>query len=173
MQNDVMAFFLSISPRWNSELVPQWGLVWYNLKGHARLCLTEARVPSFNGEKADLKPSITSFYMYFYVIPSFSPLKSGTRASLRHESDTALKVVTDEASLRHEFRVSTGRNPRKSIKNPPLRHFACFLRHNIAFLPVETRNSCLSEAAGTTSSRRPETGHKWWLNEESQRRKSH
>ena len=64
-------------------------------KGHARLCLTEARVPSFNGEKADLKPAITSFYMYFYVIPFFSPLKSGTRASLRHESVTALKVVTD------------------------------------------------------------------------------
>ena len=30
-----------------------------------------------------------------------------------------MKVVTDEASLRQEFRVSTGRNPRKSIKNPP------------------------------------------------------
>ena len=28
-----------------------------------------------------------------------------------------------------------------------LRHFAYSLRHNIAFLPVETRNSCLSEAA--------------------------
>ena len=53
-------------------------------KGHARLCLTEARVPSFNGEKADLKPAITPFYMYFYVIPFFSPLKLGTRASLRH-----------------------------------------------------------------------------------------
>ena len=60
-------------------------------KGHARLCLTEARVPSFNGEKADLKPAITSFYMYFYVIPFFSPLKLGTRASLRHESVTALR----------------------------------------------------------------------------------
>ena len=62
-----------------------------------------------------------------------------------------IKVVTDEASLRHEFRVSAGRNPRKSIKNPPLRHFACILRHNIAFLPVETRNSCLSEAASGTT----------------------
>ena len=63
----------------------------------------------------------------------------------------SLKVVTDEASLRHESRVSTGRNPRKSIKNPPLRHFACILRHNIAFLSVETRNSCLSEAASGTT----------------------
>ena len=59
-------------------------------KGHARLCLTEARVPSFNWEKADKKTAITSFYMYFYVIPFFSPLKSGTRASLRQESVTAL-----------------------------------------------------------------------------------
>ena len=59
--------------------------------------------------------------------------------------------MTDEASLRHEFRVSTGRNLRKSIKNPPLRHFACILRHNIAFLPVETWNSCLSEAASVTT----------------------
>ena len=62
-----------------------------------------------------------------------------------------VKVVTDEASLRHEFRVSTGINPRKSIKNPSLRHFACILRHNIAFLPVETRSSCLSEAASGTT----------------------
>ena len=29
--------------------------------------------------------------MYFYVIPSFSPLKLGTRASLRHESVTTFK----------------------------------------------------------------------------------
>ena len=65
-------------------------VVCHHLKGYARLCLTEARVPSFNGEKADLKPTITSFYMYFYVIPFFSPLKSGTRASLRHESVTTL-----------------------------------------------------------------------------------
>ena len=67
------------------------------------------------------------------------------------EIGETIKVVTDEASLRHEFRVSTGRNPRKSIKNPPLRHFACILRHNIAFLPVETRNTCLSEAASGTT----------------------
>ena len=32
--------------------------------------------------------------MYFYVIPFFSPLKSGTRASLRHESVTAFNVFT-------------------------------------------------------------------------------
>ena len=47
-------------------------------------CLIEARVPSFNGEKIDLKPAITSFCMHFYVIPFFSPLKLGTRVSLRH-----------------------------------------------------------------------------------------
>ena len=62
------------------------------------------------------------------------------------------KVVTDEASLRHEFRVSMGRNPRKSIKNPPLRHFACILRHNIAFSPLKlgTRASVRQRLAGTT-----------------------
>ena len=57
------------------------------------------------GEKADLKPAITSFYMYFYVIPFFSPLKSGTRASLRHESVTTLKLMTDDASLRQVFLI--------------------------------------------------------------------
>ena len=61
-------------------------------KGYARLCLTEARVPSFNGEKADLKPAITYFTCIFYVIPFFSPLKSGTRASLRHESVTTFTL---------------------------------------------------------------------------------
>ena len=30
-------------------------------KAGDRLCLTEAQVPSFNGEKADLKPAITSY----------------------------------------------------------------------------------------------------------------
>ena len=59
--------------------------------------------------------------------------------------------MPDAVSLRHEFRVSTGRNPRKSIENPPLRHFACILRHNITFFPVETRNSSLSEAASGTT----------------------
>ena len=48
--------------------------------------LTEARVPSFNGEKTDLKPAITSFYMHFHVIPiSFLPVETRyIRASLRH-----------------------------------------------------------------------------------------
>ena len=64
-------------------------------QGGARRCLTEARDPSFNGEKID--------------------------------------------------------------KNPPLRHFACILRHNITFLPVETRNSCLCEASSGTTSRMV-----WW-----------
>ena len=57
------------------------------MRSYARLCLTEARVPSFNGEKADLKPAITSFYVF----------------------------------IRHTF-----------------------------LLPVEIRNSCLSEAEVTT-----------------------
>ena len=34
--------------------------------------------------------------MYFYVIPFFSPLKSGTRASLRHESVTIFNRRTPE-----------------------------------------------------------------------------
>ena len=54
-----------------------------------RCCLTEARVPSFNGEKID--------------------------------------------------------------KNPPLRHFAYILRHNITFHPVEIRNTCLSEVSSVIS----------------------
>ena len=83
--------FRGNAPRPNVRASPQQMLLAHlhgTIKGYARLCLTEARVPSFNGEKADLKPAITSFYMYFYVIPFFSPLKSGTRASLRHESVT-------------------------------------------------------------------------------------
>ena len=34
-------------------------------KGDARRCLTEARVPSFNGEKADLKPPLRHFTCIF------------------------------------------------------------------------------------------------------------
>ena len=53
-------------------------------------------------------------------------------------------MVTDDASLRHEFRVSTGSRP---IKHPPIiGHFAYILRHNITF-PAEIRNTCLSEAS--------------------------
>ena len=59
-----------------------------------------------------------------------------------------LKLMTDDASLRLEFPVSTGRKP---IKNPPLRHFACILRHNATFLPIEIRNMCLSEAPSVIS----------------------
>ena len=80
------------SPRWNSELVPQWGIV--------------------------------------------CQLKGGDRR---------------RASVRHEFLVSTGR---RSIKNPPLRHFACIVRHNttfLTFLTVEIRNACLSEASSVTT----------------------
>ena len=58
--------------------------------------------------------------------------------------------MTDDASLRHEFRVSTGR---RSIKNPPIRHFAYISRHNITFLPVEIRNTCFSEASSVISFR--------------------
>ena len=38
--------------------------------------------PSFKVEKTDVKPAITSFYMFFYVIPFFSPWKLGAPASL-------------------------------------------------------------------------------------------
>ena len=63
-------------------------------KGDATLCLSEARVPGFNGEKINLKPAITSFCIEFYVIPFFSPLKLGTHASLRHVVCHHLKGVT-------------------------------------------------------------------------------
>ena len=53
-----------------------------------------------------------------------------------------VKVMPDYASLRHEFRVSTGRT---QILNPPLRDFTCILRHTF-LLPVEIRNTCLTEA---------------------------
>ena len=66
-------------------------------KTDVRRCLTVARVPSFNGEKIDLKPAITSFYVYFYVISFFSPLKLGTRASLRHVVCHNLKDGGDSA----------------------------------------------------------------------------
>ena len=72
-------------------------------KGRARLCLTEARVPSFNGEKADLKPAITSLYMYFYVTPFFSPLKLGTRASLRHVVCHYLNAFTKDGRTMFPF----------------------------------------------------------------------
>ena len=61
--------------------------------GGDRRCLTEARVPSFNGEKID-------------------------------------KIL-------------------------PIRHFAYILRHNIAFLSVEIRNTCLNEASSVISLIRP------------------
>ena len=95
--------------------------------------------------------SLSQYYEFQKSIFSASLAWLVLRSVWATTMDSELKVVTDEASLRHKFRVSTGRNPRKSIKNPPLRHFACILRHNIAFLPVETRNLCLSEAgSGTT-----------------------
>ena len=68
-------------------------------KGRDRRCLTEARVPSFNGKMLDSKPTITSFNVYFYVLPFFSPLHLGTRASLRHESVTAVNIVESSLSF--------------------------------------------------------------------------
>ena len=81
------------------------GTLWMTdvCKGGARLCLTEARVPSFNGEKADLKPTITSFYMYFYIIPFFSPLKLGTRASLRHVVCHHLYAVVKDGKIPEDW----------------------------------------------------------------------
>ena len=79
-----------------------------NIKADDRRCLIEARVPIFNGEKIDLKPAITSFCMYFYVIPSFSPLKLGTRASLRHvvcHHLKSVKLFNIRQSYLHVFHV--------------------------------------------------------------------
>ena len=45
-----------------------------------------------------------------------------------------VKMVTDDASLRPEFWVSTGR---RSIRNPQKPHFACILRHNIITSPLK------------------------------------
>ena len=86
----------------------------------------------------------------FYVIPFFSPLHLGTRASMRHVVCHHLAVCTDEAlrlcqTMPHwgtssEFQRGEGR-----FKT---RHYVIlhvFLRHTF-LLPVEIRNSCLTEA---------------------------
>ena len=52
----------------------------------------------------------------------------------------SIKLMTDDASSRHEFRVSTGR--RWDLK-PVILHV--FLRH-ILLLPIEIRYTCLTEA---------------------------
>ena len=52
-----------------------------------------------------------------------------TRNSCLSEASSVItKMMANDATLRQKFRVSTGR---RSIKNPPLRHFACILRHAI------------------------------------------
>ena len=64
----------------------------------------------------------------------------------------SLKVVPYEASLRLEFRVSTGMKSEKIDVNP--RHYVilhAFYALIEPFMPVETRNSCLSEAASDTT----------------------
>ena len=58
-----------------------------------------------------------------------------------------LKMVPDVASLRHEFRVSTGRKAILWRKMHAKWRNGGFLIDFLGFLPVETRNSCLSEAS--------------------------
>ena len=62
-----------------------------------------------------------------------------TKRPNRWDKSFQLKLLTDDASLRHEFRVSTGS---RYIWNPPLHVFL----HRIFLLPVEIRNTCLTEA---------------------------
>ena len=50
----------------------------------------------------------------------------------------SLKVVTDNASLRYEFRVSTGRRP---IKNLPIHHYAYIFTSQKSFR-FEIKNTC-------------------------------
>ena len=58
-------------------------------------------------------------------------------------------MVTDDASLRHQFRVST---ERRSSRKPPKRHFAGSLGHNItSSLKLGTRPS---EASSVISLKR-------------------
>ena len=50
-----------------------------------RQCLTEARIPSFNKERIDLKPAITVRHLQFFLHHTFFfLLKLGAQASLRH-----------------------------------------------------------------------------------------
>ena len=65
-----------------------------------------------------------------------------------------LKLVPDAASLRHEFRVSTGRKAILWRKMHAKWRNGGFLIDFLGFLPVETRNSCLSEASSVTTLRR-------------------
>ena len=81
----------------------QLGIVCHQLEGYARLCLTEARVPSFNGEKADLKPAITSFYMYFYVIFFLLPVE--IRNSCLTEARVCHHLKADDKRCLSEARV--------------------------------------------------------------------
>ena len=92
-------------------------------EGGDRRCLTEARVPSFNDEKIDQNPPLRHFaYILRHNITFFHVEIKNTCLS-EALFVIRLKVVTDEAALRHEFRVLTGRI---SIKYPPLRHFHAF-----------------------------------------------
>ena len=60
-------------------------------KGGDRRCLAEARVPSFNGEKPDLKTRhYVILHAFYVIIQPFSLLKLGTRrASTRHRLSSA------------------------------------------------------------------------------------
>ena len=71
-----------------------------------------------------------------------------------------VKMVTDDASLRHEFRVSTGR---RSIRNPPKRHFACILRHNITSpLKLGARRASVRHCLSSASSERMVHQNVWF-----------
>ena len=118
----------------------------------------------------DSKPAITLFYVYFYVIPFFSPLHVGTRTSLRHvvchhlylKTLRSVKVVTDDASLRHEFRVST---ERCQIQNPSLRHFTgIFTSYLSPPRCTEEHDACLTEARRLSPPllRNPRGAWRWW-----------
>ena len=84
MQNDVMAGFLSISPRWNSELVPQWGLVWHNLNTPLKYL---RRVNTLIFQTRTTQPNLRRYILY---IRSLCRRKSKWQA----ENKACLKEAT-------------------------------------------------------------------------------
>ena len=89
-----------------------------------------------------------------YVIPIFSDyvIPIFRRQEVTYlQTRYIVKVVPDAASLRHEFRVSTGRKAILWRKMHAKWRNGGFLIDFLGFLPVETRNSCLSEASSVTT----------------------
>ena len=81
----------------------------------------------------------------------FLPVETRNSCLSEASSVTTFKVVTDAPSLRHEFRVSTGRKAILWRKMHAKWRNGGFLIDFLGFFPVETRNSCLSEASSVTT----------------------